>query len=407
MKRQDSRNLRTIPLALAGLLLAGQVHAADTPAQKREQELQQRLTRSDAQAAALQKRIEQLERQVAALRAAITAAPQAAGPGTVRTAALAQATPPAAPPPAPARPPAGASSGASTGTRSGPGTFEVDEEAAQRALERTLTQAGALLLPSRTVEITPSYTYQRMETSTAVPASVTIAGSPGSTVVLANQRTKRNENTARVDVRAGLPYNAQIEASLPYHYVRSSQSTDFGSTTDANGNGLGDVTLGIAKTLTRESGWRPDIIGRLTYNFGNGKKQDANVALFGGYRQLQGEVVAIKRQDPLAFVAGAFYGRTFEEDGIKPGNIAGFSLSGVLAASPATSLQLGFSQVYRNEQEFNGAKVPGSRQTYGMINLGASSVLSRDLTLVTRFGIGMGDDAPRYNFTVLLPILLR
>lgn len=389
-----------MPLMLAGLLLASQAHAADATDQKHEKEPQQKPAKSDAQAAALQKRIEQLESQVAALRAAMAASPRAAAPETMRTAALAQASPPA-------RPPAGAGSGTSTAPRSGPGTFEVDEEAAQRALERTLTQAGALLLPPRTFEITPSYTYQRMETSAAVPATIATTISPTPSVVLSHQRTNRNENTARLDLRAGLPYHTQVEASLPYHYVRSSQSLDVGGTTKANGNGLGDVTLGIAKTLVRESGWRPDLIGRVSYNFGNGKKQDENVALFGGYRQLQGELIAIKRQDPLAFVAGAFYGRSFEENGIKPGNLAGFSLSGILAASPATSLQLGFSQVYRSEQELNGVKAAGSSQTYGMVNLGASSVLSRDLTLVTRFGIGMGEDAPRYNFTILLPILLR
>jgi hypothetical protein len=79
----------------------------------------------------------------------------------------------------------------------------------------------------------------------------------------------------------------------------------------------------------------------------------------------------------------------------------------VLAASPATSLQFGFSQVYRREQENNGLKISGSDQTYGIVSVGASSVLSRDVTLLTQVGIGVGNDAPKYSFSVAVPILFR
>jgi uncharacterized protein with beta-barrel porin domain len=109
----------------------------------------------------------------------------------------------------------------------------------------------------------------------------------------------------------------------------------------------------------------------------------------------------------LAFTASAAYTRVFERDSVKPGDAMTFSLGTVLAASPATSLQLGFSQIYRQKQELNGVKIAGSEQTYGIINLGASSVLSRDMTLVTQFGIGLGNDAPKYSIGISLPILFR
>ena len=44
-----------------------------------------------------------------------------------------------------------------------PGQFEVDEEAIERALERTLVQEGVLLLPLGQAEIEPSFTYTRRE----------------------------------------------------------------------------------------------------------------------------------------------------------------------------------------------------------------------------------------------------
>jgi hypothetical protein len=44
-----------------------------------------------------------------------------------------------------------------------PGQFEVDEEAAERALERTLVVTGALLLPFGKAEIQPRFAYIRSE----------------------------------------------------------------------------------------------------------------------------------------------------------------------------------------------------------------------------------------------------
>ncbi|WP_052452541.1 hypothetical protein [Noviherbaspirillum autotrophicum] len=398
MKSKTVRVTQIVPIALAGMLATAYAQAAEAPVQPQEQELLQPHTKSGSHTGELQENLVRAEQRGPTTDHA-SLQPEAALPHPGIQ--LAQAAS------APAAPRSTATESARSGSRTGPGTFEVDEEAAQRALERTLTQSGALLLPQRTVEVTPSYTYRRSEQSVAVLANIINPVTSVSTQAVINQRSRQNENTLRVDVRAGLPYSSQLEFSLPYSIMRTSQVTDFGTGTSANGKGIGDVALGIAKTLTRESGARPDLVGRFTYNFGNGKRQDDGVPLNGGYRQMTAELIALKRQDPLAFVASAFYSKTFEKDGIRPGDTAGISLSANLAASPATSLQFGFSQVYRKKQENNGITLEGTDQTYGIATIGASSVLSRDLTLVTQLGIGMGNDAPKYSFTISLPILFR
>lgn len=405
MKWQKTTPYQLIPIALASALLAGQSVAADTPARKREGQLMRRLAKSDAQTAALQKRIAELENRVKALTAALVLPEQPAAAKPVQTATVAQTAPvaPAAVPPVSSSP-----EGTHTATaRPAPGKFDVDEDAAQRALERTLTQSGALLLPRGTVELTPGFTYKRTELTSPQFATATNSATGAPDLVLVNQHARRNEMTASLDLRAGLPYNSQVELSLPFNYVRSSQVNDIGTSTSDNGKGMGDITVGLANAFVRESGWHPDLIGRLSYNFGNGRRNDGLVSLGAGFRQVQAELVALKRQDPLAFVASTFYQKTYEKDGIKPGNAAGLSLSALLAASPATSLQFGFSQIYRQKQEINGAELAGSDQTYGIFTLGASSVLSRDVTLITRFGIGVGNDAPKYSFNFSLPILFR
>lgn len=412
MENKSGRTILAAHIAVLGFLAGTQTHAADAQEQRgqaaKEDALLQRLAKSDARAAALQARIDALEKQLQSLQAAVTTG---AGSAPRMQAAVAPAAPQpapklaqAAPPPAPAT--SAPASGAKTSSRSGAGSFEVDEEAAQRALERTLTQSGALLLPARTIELTPSLSYQRTEQNGQVFATALSPATGTAIPVLANQQIRRSEYLASLGLRAGLPYNAQLEIGLPYQWVRSTQVAP-GSDTSSSGRGVGDITVGLAKTITRESGWRPDLIGRLTFTNGNGKRSDGSVPLSGGFRALQAEVVALKRQDPLAFVASAFYSHSWEEDGLRPGDGTGFTLAALLAASPATSLQFGLAQIHKDKQEQNGIKVPGSEQTYGIATIGASSVLSRDVTLVTRLGIGLGSDAPKYNFSVAVPILFR
>jgi hypothetical protein len=245
------------------------------------------------------------------------------------------------------------------------------------------------------------------ERTSAVLGTVSVPGTSSSSLAIINRRARSNETLAAVSLRAGLAGDLQAEANIPFSHIDASRIDDFGNAESAEGNGIGDISVGIARTFLQEAGWTPDVIGRLTYNFGNGRQQQDLLGFGGGFRQVQGEVVALKRQDPLAFTASAFYSRVFKRDAFKPGDAGGFSLGAALAVSPATSLQLNFSQIWRKRQESAGVKVAGTDQAYGIVALGASSVLSRDITLVTQFGIGLGSEAPSYTASISLPILFR
>lgn len=398
-----------VPMALIGLMMsASPARAADSaPATRTPSangKVQARtLAQLRAQVAMLERQVKLLEGRLdtmAAVTAAAAAPTRTPAPvpepsnllalGPVSAVPVQDTTPP----PAAVRPVA---------PKSAPGTFDVDEEAAQRALERTLTQSGALLLQPRMMTVTPNFSYTRRETAeTPIATNITAGGITFPALV--NVKNRRNEVTARVDFKAGLPLDSQLELSLPYTHVSQSLRSDFSTESTESGNGFGDLTVGVAKTLLREKGWRPDLIGRLAYGTGSGKLQDGPVTLGGGFRSVQAELVALKRQDPLAFVAGVSYNRAFEKDQIRPGDAFGFSVAALLAASPATSMQFGFGQTFRKETEFNGVKVSGSKSAFGIFNIGASSILARDIMLNTQLGIGLGNDAPKYTFMISLPI---
>ncbi|MGB5775912.1 MAG: hypothetical protein WBP89_14770, partial [Sedimenticolaceae bacterium] len=123
----------------------------------------------------------------------------------------------------------------------GPGAVEVDEFAAERALERTLTNQGALLLPKGVYEIEPFFSYARRE-----PENLIGVVSEDLPVALATgtQTRKRNEFSFGLRGRVGLPYESQLEVSVPYRVVnQETVSAQFSGTSSQSdtGQSIGDI----------------------------------------------------------------------------------------------------------------------------------------------------------------------
>lgn len=403
MKSESKGMLRARLLAgVAGaalvLCLAHPGAAADSDALV--QDLMKKLEERDAAIDDLVSRVQQLERRLnsAALPstgpAAESRASAAAAGGATGGAAAASAR--AAPAASGASPQATASAPAGTGAPAAPGTFAVDPEDAERALERTLVQAGALLLPFGAIDVEPGFTYIRRESSTPFLAQA------DGFIQVATADIRENELTASLDLRAGLPWGLQAELGIPYTYQDQSQ-VFLGTERSNSTSGLGDVTVGAAKELLRERGWRPDLIGRVTWSSDTGQEEDG-IVLGSGYHSITGSLTALKRQDPLAFVASGFYRANFEQDDVDPGGEFGFVLGTVLAASPDTSLSLSLQQTFADESKVNGRTIAGSDQVSSLLVIGASSVLGRGVLLSLNAGVGLTDDAPDYFVGISLPI---
>jgi hypothetical protein len=284
------------------------------------------------------------------------------------------------------------------------GRFEVDPEAAERALERTLTAEGALLLPPGRVEIEPSVQYTRRESD-----GIVFDRAPSGAVTnFGEVEVERDETRIALDLRVGLPLNAQLEVGLPYQFV-SSETTrvDFATgrqTESSSGSGLEDVTVGVAATVLRERGWVPDVVARVTWDGKTAKETDDDLLLSQSFHELRGSLTFLKRQDPLAFVGSVFYETAFEDDGIEPGDRYGFGLEAVLAASPDTSLRVGFQQSFSSDAEVDGRTVSNSGETQGILLVGASTILGDGVLMNITAGAGLSDDAPDYFIRVGFPI---
>jgi len=296
----------------------------------------------------------------------------------------------------------GADDAAPAQTTSAPGQFEVDELALDRALERTLTREGALLMPFGMVELEPSISYVRQELDT--PALINVFGFPG----FGEANITRNDFIASLALRVGLPLDAQLEVEAPFTYVNQSEMMAIGFnpvTVDEDDTGaFGDLRVGLAKTVLKEKSWWPDVVARIRWDSQTGRAVDNDIALGGGAHELTGSVSLVKSQDPLAFFGSVSYEATFEENDLDPGDRIGLSVGTVLAASPETSLRASLRQSYTGDAEFDGDKLDGTDQLAATFNVGASSILGRGILLDASAEVGLTEDAPDYAARVSLPI---
>jgi hypothetical protein len=368
-----------------------------------------KLQERDQVIADLQRRVQQLEQRVgeAPVSESTKAAQLPAAPDKVVAGQPARQAP--ANEAARDTPPVAAAQG-----KTGAGSFVVDEEAAERALERTLVQTGALLLPFGLAEIQPYVTYTHFNNE----QPVLLRDAAGNITAVADTQTRRNDIETGFFSRVGLPFGAQVELGIPARIISASNVVGIvNRETENTTYMLGDIRVGLAKTLLRESDWLPDIVGRITWDTDTGKQQTLSNTSLGGlagavsgvgtipsFNELNFSATALKRQDPLAFTSTFGYRKTFAKDGIEPGDVYSLALGATLAASPQTSLSVGIQQNFIGNTRIFNNSIPGSDTNISVFTFGASSIIGARLFFSTVAGIGLTKHAPDYFISVAIPL---
>ncbi|MGJ0430835.1 hypothetical protein [Methylobacter sp.] len=372
-----------------GMLVSSWGYAADkTSDSSLQDQLIQKIAERDQVIADLQRRVQLLEQRAAA--------PEANRPAVASSPAAALAKSPANQAQVQKAPVKTQQASAA------PGSFEIDEDAAQRALERTLVQTGALLLPFGQAEIQPFATYTRREDDT--PLLIRSPIGP----VTANQRIRRDEIDAGANILVGLPFESQLEVRVPGRFINEDATFSapglFPSNMKESASTFGDVSVGLAKTLMHETDWLPDVIGRITWDSATGSIQDNNILTGIGFNDFIGSLTFLKRQDPLAFTGRVAYKTSLKAEGIEPGDQVEFAVNAILAASPQTSLNIGLQQAFLQETKLNNIKIPGSDGVVSAFTAGASSTIGRNLFFSVLGGVGLTEESPDYFLNVTIPI---
>jgi Putative MetA-pathway of phenol degradation len=389
-------------LVVSGMALPIRAQASQPTIQELQKEIRQR----DELIRSLVHRVENLERQIgsrspdtaepAAKEARRAAKSRAARPPAGQTQVA--AFDPGEQSPAPTTPgivrpgtPAGTTQQAARGNAAAPGQFDISEADAERALERTLVATGNLLVPSGFAEVEPLFSYTRRE---AAALGTTTTG-------LAPFNLNRNEFSWALDARLGLPWESQFEIGVPYNLVQQQITnglvTPPQQVSNSWGNSFGDVTVGLAKTLVHESGWIPDVLGRVTYEIPTGPLNSNQVPLPSGQSKLSPTLTLLKRQDPLVFVATGGYTKAFQSSQINPGDQINFQTGAFLATSPETTLRGVLQQNFLQNTTIRDTAFRGSDTAQSILTFGASSILDRGLLVDLQVGFGLTNAAPKYS----------
>ena len=386
-------------LVSLGVLLPGSMGARARTTKPTIEQLQKEIRQRDAIIRNLVRRVENLERQTGT-RDSASASPagvptrsaarsQAGTPAPAQTEVAALEPEETAPAPTKsARTPSPSSAGtnqqAARTDPSAPGQFNVSDEDAERALERTLVATGNLLVPSGFGEVEPLFGYTRREIPTQVLFNL-----------------NRNEFNWALDMRFGLPWESQFEIALPYNLVQQ-QVTDIAvappqQASNRWGNSFGDVTVGLAKTFVHESGWVPDLLGRVSYEIPTGPENSNQVPLPSRRNNLAFSVTALKRQDPLVFVATGGYTKAFQTSQLNLGDQINFQTGAFLGTSPETTLRGVLQENFFQNIRVNDVTLRGSDTVQSILNFGASTILGRGLLVDLQVGLGLTNAAPKYS----------
>jgi len=294
-----------------------------------------------------------------------------------------------------AQPPAGQPE-----TPAGSGTLD---EGGLTALERTLVREGGLLLPEGAIEVEPSFSYLYQESL----RGINVVRGDETTTEQFNVREDSVE--ASVTARIGLPWDSQIELTVPYGYVDERTSVA-GTEIDRDIHGFGDIDIGLTHQLLRERGWVPDVLAAVnwTANTGKGDPNGSDgVAIGSGYHSLQAGLTFVKSQDPLVFFGGLNYLARLPEDTsvgrFDPGDGVVLRLGTALAASPYTSLRFAVSQIFAGKASSNGQDIAGSDTRAASFEIGGGAVISDRTLLDVSATIGITNDAPDFQFAISLP----
>ena len=282
----------------------------------------------------------------------------------------------------------------------GAGSFEIDEEAAVRALEHSLVQSGSLLLEKGKFDFQLGLGFSHTENDAL------LFGSVDSNRIIGQVKNTFTSINMPLRLRAGLPYKAQIDFEIPLLYASQQfiQTNGRNLPVDNNqhGSGIGDVNITLSKTLSREKGNRPDMIGFFSWDTSSGKKSDNGVSISEGFNEFSLGLTLTKSQDPLVFSGTFSAQRSIEKDNIKPGDQYQFSLATFLAASPSTSLKFSFEQIFLAKTKVNNKEIVDSERTIALLNIRISSVVRRNTFLSLSAGAGLTNDSPDYTVNLSL-----
>jgi hypothetical protein len=251
------------------------------------------------------------------------------------------------------------------------------ERGDDRALERALVRQRGLVLRPGQVELEPDLDYLYRETDAV----------------------RRDTLTTALVARVGLPLGAQVDARAPFVVIDRSRGR--------TRSGFGDVSFGATKQLhVGGPGTRvPDVLLAARWKTNTGSST-GELAPGTGAHAFQALLTAVSRDDPLVLVGTAYYVWSRPAHGVARGDAVGATLTTLLAATPDSSLLVGLDVASFSATKVDGRTVPGTDRLSGLLNLGLTTIVSRDVYVSVTGAIGVTPAAPDFQLMLAFPFRL-
>ena len=184
--------------------------------------------------------------------------------------------------------------------------------------------------------------------------------------------------------------------------------------------GIGDASFSLSKALSRETDRLPSFVGRLSYTHDGGKDPFSLPAIGSGFRSYGASLSAVKRFDPLVLYGSLSYAHALEKSAvvrekssgnilfqgrIAPGDSYGLGMGVSLIATPEIALDAGLSLSFAKGGRYDvvNSTIYPAGTTAGYMNLGASFLLTRNLSLSVSAVAGVTKDTSDLALSVALP----
>ena len=309
-------------------------------------------------------------------------------------------------------------------------------------LPRVSSDVGGVLTPKGRLTVEPSmgFTYSSVnrvaiEGFTILPAL--LVG------IIDVVEADRDTYTARLTGRYGLTNRLEAELSVPWVYREdATRSREFltGAVEDsvykAQGDGIGDIELGLRYQFRRTRPTSPFVVGNLRVKSDTGTDPFELAAMStladqpqvvtelptgSGFWSVNPSLTFIYPSDPVVFFGSIGYlwtieddkGTSFDDDGnilgfgrVDPGDAirASFGLGLGLNENSSLSISYALDQFTRTRIETAAnPSIAGSDVTIGKLLIGYSLKLHDGPPLNLAIGIGTTDDAPDTDVTFRIP----
>jgi hypothetical protein len=309
------------------------------------------------------------------------------------------------------------------------------EQPPPRPEVQAIPQLGGVLTPEGTLVLEPSLQFSHSQVNRFTFLGVEILDTFLIGLIEAED-ADRDLYQAAITGRYGITDRFEMEVKIPYIYrddqisfVIPQIDPDVQLTQDVDGDGIGDIEVGLHYQINSGLEDWPIFIGNLRYKSPSGKGPfdvdrgpnglETELATGSGFHGIEPSVTILYPNDPAVFFANIGYffhlpddvDKTFNDQTIgkvDPGDALRLSFGMAYSINERSSFTLGYKHDFIDDTttEVNGVEFSSSSLSVGSLLLGYSFQVNDYSSVNLNLELGVTDDAPDVLMTLRAPFVL-